>query len=207
MKLSALFRLVVLTGLGLVTSSCSQPIMNPEAATPEEIERGYAAVSLDRFWSVIDQARADAPSIDALPNALRRHVRDWNADELRGFEFHFGDQLQEAYRWDIWGVAYLVNGGASDDGFYYFRAWMVAQGRAAFTAALNDPQTIADYATDDQENELEELLYVVSDLYTQKTGRPPPYKPIDPTAFLPVGERWEEADLPRLFPKVAARFR
>jgi hypothetical protein len=30
---------------------------------------------------------------------------------------------------DQWGAAYLANGGCSDDGFDYFRGWLIGQGR------------------------------------------------------------------------------
>jgi hypothetical protein len=29
----------------------------------------------------------------------------------------------------MWVAAYLMNGGCSDDGFDYFRGWLIAQGR------------------------------------------------------------------------------
>ena len=39
---------------------------------------------------------------------------------------HIFDQLSDqAYRTDVWAAAYLINGGASDVGFYYFRCWLV----------------------------------------------------------------------------------
>ena len=37
--------------------------------------------------------------------------------------------MDDSYRWDLWGAAYLANGGCSDDGFDYFRGWLIGQGR------------------------------------------------------------------------------
>jgi hypothetical protein len=45
------------------------------------------------------------------------------------FERHFTQRLADAYRWDLWGLAYQLNGGCSDDGFVYFRCWLLGQGR------------------------------------------------------------------------------
>jgi hypothetical protein len=54
-----------------------------------------------------------------------------------------------------------MNGGCSDDGFEYFRAWLLAQGRDTFEKALEDPDTLA--ALEDPEGELEEFrLFNVS---------------------------------------------
>ncbi len=38
----------------------------------------------------------------------------------------------------------VVNGGCSDDGFEYFRGWLIGQGGAYFEAALKDPERAAD---------------------------------------------------------------
>ena len=44
------------------------------------------------------------------------------------------------YTWDLWGVAYILKGGCSDDGFEYFRAWLIARGRDFVAQALADPE-------------------------------------------------------------------
>jgi Protein of unknown function (DUF4240) len=45
-----------------------------------------------------------------------------SADEfLRGL-------MADSYRDPLWAAAYLVNGGCSDDGFEYFRGWLIMHG-------------------------------------------------------------------------------
>jgi hypothetical protein len=57
--------------------------------------------------------------------------------------------LQDAsYRWDLWAAGYLINGGCSDDGFDYFRGWLITQGRQIWEAAIADPDSLADVALD-----------------------------------------------------------
>ena len=58
----------------------------------------------------------------------------------------------EAYFWGLWGVAYLVNGGCSDDGFEYFRNWLVLQDRDVFEAAVRHPDSLADVVDPDEED-------------------------------------------------------
>jgi Protein of unknown function (DUF4240) len=45
---------------------------------------------------------------------------------------------------DLWGAAYTINGGASDDGFYYFRCWLIGMGKDIYEAAVADPDSLAD---------------------------------------------------------------
>jgi Protein of unknown function (DUF4240) len=49
-------------------------------------------------------------------------------EEIVSFAPHFSRRMAEGYRWDLWGLAYQFNGGCSDDGFVYFRCWLLAAG-------------------------------------------------------------------------------
>jgi Protein of unknown function (DUF4240) len=53
--------------------------------------------------------------------------------------------MAQFYRLALWGAAYLINGGCSDDGFDYFRGWLLSQGHATWQAALADPDSLADH--------------------------------------------------------------
>ena len=98
------------------------------------------------FWALIDQARSEADSVFDVAPALTGLLLDLEPDETVSFARHIKDLLAESYRWDLWAVAYIVNGGSADDGFEYFRGWLIAQGRERFQAALENPASIGDYA-------------------------------------------------------------
>ena len=53
--------------------------------------------------------------------------------------------MDRAYRQELWGAAYLINGGCSDDGFVYFLGWLIAQGRDVYQAALPDPDSLVSH--------------------------------------------------------------
>jgi hypothetical protein len=60
-----------------------------------------------------------------------------------------------------WAAAYVVNGGASEDGFDYFLGWLMAQGRARWEATLADPDSLADVVdVDGGDLDGEEMLCV-----------------------------------------------
>jgi len=40
----------------------------------------------------------------------------------------------------------LINGGCSDDGFFYFRAWLISRGQKVYDAALQNPDSLAKVA-------------------------------------------------------------
>lgn len=112
--------------------------------------------------------------------------------------------MNEAYRWDIWGAGYVVNGSLGDDSFDYLRAWLVGRGREAFEAVLADPEALADY--DDGDLDGEALMYLAEELYEALTGQEIPWTVSSPQE--PTGEPWEEDSevLKRLYPKLCAKY-
>jgi hypothetical protein len=73
----------------------------------------------------------DRVHVDEVPGVLVELLRGRPLAELVAFR-QVQDELfdREAHRWDLWAAAYVINGGASDDGFEYFLGWLMAQGRA-----------------------------------------------------------------------------
>ncbi|WP_342210876.1 LysR family transcriptional regulator [Streptomyces sp. DH-12] len=77
----------------------------------------------------------------------------------------------------LWAAAYVINGGCSDDGFDYFRGWLIAQGREVFERAVARPGALADLpvlrasAADGHCLECGEALSIVWNARIRATGR------------------------------------
>src|SRR5215210_5549489 len=95
-----------------------------------------------QFWKIVDNSyRPDG--IEHF-EALKEWLSHLTWFELIEFQARFDEAMAAANRIDLWGAAYLVNGGCSDDGFRDFRAWLVGRGRHVYEAALKNPDTLAD---------------------------------------------------------------
>lgn len=128
-------------------------------------------MELPEFWEVIDESRrGSAGDIDVQMSQLRARLAMLSVEEILSFGALLFRLHSESYRGDLWGAAFLVNGGCSDDGFDYFRAWLIAQGRAVYESAVAQPDSLAAVAQPDG-MELEELLGVPADVYRELTGR------------------------------------
>ena len=57
----------------------------------------------------------------------------------------YGEFMAESRSWELWDAAYLINAGCGDDGFHYFRGWLLGQGHAIWQAALAAPDSLADH--------------------------------------------------------------
>ncbi|EKE69452.1 hypothetical protein B3C1_15112 [Gallaecimonas xiamenensis 3-C-1] len=125
-------------------------------------------------------------------------------DEICRFDREYRLKLVQSYRWDLWGAAYLINGGCSDDGFDYFRDFLISEGKEVFESALAHPDSLSSLA-ELEDAELEDFRYVIGEAYEQLVGEELPIADIDyPNE--PAGEEWDEDDLQELFPKLAALY-
>src|SRR5262247_386923 len=103
-------------------------------------------MDLDAFWRIVDGARSNASSDQDFLRRIEARLLELQPDELMGFERQFEKIHTESFSWNLWGAAYLMNGGCSDDGFDYFRAWLMAQGQQTFDKVVKDPDTLATLA-------------------------------------------------------------
>lgn len=157
-----------------------------------------------QFWELVAAATNSDGDLDELPALLRESLVKLAAEEIVSFQDIFDELSAKAYRRELWGAAYLLNGGCSDDGFEYFRAWLIAHGKATYEAALENPDSLATLADpDNDDNELEDLIYVAREAYEEKTGQELPFR--SRAAPELTGPEWDEADLDRLYPRIASR--
>ncbi len=90
------------------------------------------------------------------------------------FQLRYDEVIEPAHQWLLWGAAYLIRGGCSDDSFDYFKGWLVAQGRTTFEAAVADPDSLVavanlgDHPSKDYESE--ELMSAASTAHEAATG-------------------------------------
>jgi hypothetical protein len=155
------------------------------------------------FWALIGASRGRGRGdIERQASALTRLLERLAPEEIVEFDRTFREQMATAYRWDLWAAAFIINGGCSDDGFEYFRCWLIAQGEHVFHEALADPEMLVDGA--EPEAEGEGMLYAAAEAYESRAGATLPETIVHPSE--PAGEPWEEEDLEEMYPKLWARF-
>jgi Protein of unknown function (DUF4240) len=162
----------------------------------------------DEFWAIIEETGASGSNTQSAQKAaLLKILSKLETAEVVAFDKIFVQLLAASNTWDLWGAAYIIDGGCSDDGFEYFRRGLIASGRERFEKALQDPESLADWAEPD-ELEFEDIKYVAYDVYQQKTGSKEIPSHNLPRLARPSGEEWSEDgdDLEERFPKLWAKF-
>lgn len=161
----------------------------------------------DDFWKLIaDVSKQSAGDMDAKVKALTARLEAMDATEVLAFSREFDAMMDRAYTWGLWGAAYVIQGGCSDDGFTDFRSSLISMEKDVFERAVVCPDALADFP-DKILNSLyfEGFAYPATSVYKEKTGSLPgrDAHPADPS-----GEPWDEDEevLAQRFPRLWARY-
>jgi len=171
------------------------------------------AMSFEDFWALIEQTTVHQADTEKQEAALREKLMALTSDDVARFGLAFDREMKRSYTWDLWGAAYVVHGGASDDSFHYFRQWLISKGQNIFETVLKAPDDLADLIAEPAGGplEFEEFSYVASDVWGIKTNKDTVEMPFNSAYALgddPNGEEFEEDDthLAKRYPKLWARF-
>jgi flagellar biosynthesis regulator FlaF len=162
------------------------------------------------FWSLItDTRQAAGNDTGRQSELLEERLRQLPAQSIAEFQ-RIRHQLDaQAYTWDLWAAASVIEDGCSDDCYRDFRAYLISLGRRPYEAALRDPDTLAPVVQDAEEGGWENADSVAPDAYEEVAGEEIPGGDSDLSGD-PRGERWDfenEDALVRRYPRLAERFR
>ena len=203
--------MIAILAAALLASTCA-----PDETRVQQDSQTSVVHAMDepRFWAIVDRTAVHESDPERQVEALRSELEALSAEDVVAFRNAFEAQLARAYTWDLWAAASIVHGGASDDGFEYFRRWMVSQGRAVFERLLARPDDLPDLLVGEVDGvlEFEEILYVTDEVWAGKTGQDGGEMPGDPASMTlgsePRGEPFDEdpQHLAQRLPKTWARF-
>jgi hypothetical protein len=109
-------------------------------------------VRIDEFWSIVEQARADARitmerfEADAVGDALVARLTALSLDEILDFDGCFDEVIGPLDTREVELACNLITGYLSDDSFTSFTAGLVALGREAVEQITSDPDSLAGHA-------------------------------------------------------------
>jgi Protein of unknown function (DUF4240) len=72
------------------------------------------------FWRLIEKSR-EFDQAEWLTDELVQK----GLEEVLDFEFLFQELMNASYQSRLWGAAFVLMGGCSDDAFDYFRGWLI----------------------------------------------------------------------------------
>ncbi|MEO8606334.1 MAG: DUF4240 domain-containing protein [Chloroflexota bacterium] len=195
--------------------SDDQPVAKPHLKRRQFISlRHEGTLDGAGFWKLIEDSRLESGGdIERQHEILVDKVASLSIADIFAYGKLFPQISELANHAFLWDAASIICNGCSSDGFDYFRPWLIAQGKAVFYDALQDPEILVDHVQircDGFETygdaQFELINYVDSYAYRKKMGERMPT--LFAIATLPkrIGEYWAEATVEQQYPKLAAKF-
>lgn len=178
-------------------------------------------MKLSTFWEIVDHTQpANISDTDLHEKLLIDKLSKYSEEDIVDFEIILRQLIDEADHYQVMAAQKIINGWVTDDSFLYFRCWLIAQGEYVFYSTLKNADFLADIVMDSQDTNFKELLSVSTSAYQIKSGKQeeddtfPRAVAVEKHSDLDYnfggsgtkGEEWEKEDLPKLFPRLSARF-
>lgn len=129
----------------------------------------------ERFWKIVESVRGEDGDSDHAKRLVAK-LRKLPASDIVSFAVNFHGLHDAAHRGDVWAAGLLLNHGhATDDGFQYFRNWLISRGRAIYAAALKNADSLSKARVPlgqfGPETEFESFGYAPATAYEEVTGK------------------------------------
>ena len=155
------------------------------------------------FWELIEQSRTKSDSDSEFLDILKDKLEAMSAPEIKKFQKLLLETTNELEHWDVWALAYIVRGGCGDDGFDYFKAWVIAKGKEAFES-VKGMQIEKFQNLFEEDPQFEEFMYVAQEAYANKKYEEMPLPRVRVKEL--EGKKWEEESICKSYPELCALF-
>ena len=173
----------------------------------------------DEFWKIIDYSNdAAAGEMEKQVSIIVEKLSKYDTTKIVGFETILSKKIIEANNYKILAANKIIDGSVTDDGFLYFRFWLISLGKKAFEQTLKNPDSLAKFTDKEVVPDDEILMNASTKAYQIRTGKTKEddnfprdvvyNKGINYESDGPklTGKNWTENELPKLYPILWNKF-
>jgi len=145
---------------------------NENADKPLEIKATKEMLDESKFWDIVNTSVIKTENQDDQEFYIIKQIEKLEPSEMIGFRLRTDKLLHDSYNSELWCAGYIMNCGCSDDGFEYFRNWIISRGQRAYENALSNPDSLIDEFQEGMEYfEFESFWYLALQAFNNKTGK------------------------------------
>jgi len=138
----------------------------------QEIEKTSEMLDETIFWNIVDASVKNTKNQDEQERFLVKKIEKLTPKQMIGFRLRTDKLLYDTYNSEMWCAGYIMNGGCSDDGFEYFRNWIISRGQGTYYKAKENPDSlISEFVEGEEYYDFESFWYVALTAFENKTGK------------------------------------
>lgn len=174
------------------------------------------------FWKIMDYGFEKGEFNNKLrEQAILEQLIKLTPEQIVDFEIIFQQQVDKSNTWNNLAAQTIMEGGSSDDRFYYFRCWLISLGKLHFEETIRNPDYLAGLHIPQPRNyvyvQFEELIPLSDKAYSIVTNkanedetfpRASAYKRglYFDSGGETKGREWAEDELPKIAPKLYKKY-
>ena len=137
-------------------------------------ERISKMLEEDLFWQIIDNSLQDSNNLNDQASHLSKELESLVADDIIGFQLRLEYYLFSLHSPEVWCAACIMNDDTDPKHFFFFKSWIVSQGKELFEKAIISPDDLADYFdegfNEDDLYEFENFNAIAQKVFYEKFG-------------------------------------
>lgn len=129
----------------------------------------------EEFWDTIEAARQAVPdgSQSMIAEQIVRDLVQKPPEDILDWNLYFYEYRDAACHNDLRAAGTALGVPPNSDDFLDFRAWLIAQGKETYMAAIGNPDTLAERPTIGADMSFEELANCAVDAYAELLSAAP----------------------------------
>jgi hypothetical protein len=97
------------------------------------------------FWKIMDYGFEKGKFDNKIKEQpILEQLVKLTPEQIQEFEIIFQQMNKKSSTWGNFAAQTVIEGGSSDDRFYYFRCWLISLGQKHFDATLKSPDYLAE---------------------------------------------------------------
>ena len=122
------------------------------------------------FWKIIEEVNAsvDTDDKEAVLKGTINRLMKYSPKEINEWKNILDFYHDLSRREKLWAACTAIGDHYTDDGFEYFRSWLISKGRDVYMNALQDPDTLAEMNIPENSTDFESFWYVANYAYDRR---------------------------------------
>jgi hypothetical protein len=177
------------------------------------------------FWKIMNYGFEKGQFDNKIKEqAILEQLIKLTPEQIQDFEIIFQQMNKKSSTQKNFAAQTIIEGGSSDDRFYYFRCWLISLGQKNFEAILNDADYLASLDIPFNTKygiaycEFEELIPMADNAYQMVTKKNPDTDTTFPRPHAEklrlfydsntelIGTDWDYKDLPMMLPLLCRKY-
>ncbi|MEN9908782.1 MAG: hypothetical protein RLZZ540_1931 [Bacteroidota bacterium] len=126
----------------------------------------------ESYWKIIENSLKETTTQEDQELFLASALEKLSPKEMIGFRLRTDKLMFDSYTSNLWCANYIVSNGAADDGFDYFRCWLISRGKDAYYKTQENPDYLVNLVGNEPHAyDFEGFWYVANNAFKNLTNK------------------------------------